>query len=81
MSLSREHKPSPWGRIAAENTRSSRLVPSTRYQGADPAMDADVLRVSVDLEPESVAMFAMPGRPSEVIRLLSVRTPAPDLGA
>ena len=73
-----EHKPSPWGRIAAENARSSHLVPSNRYRGSDPAIDADVLRVSVDLDPEAVAGFAVPGHPSEVIRLLSVPAPDPE---
>lgn len=76
MRMTPEHKPSPWGRIAAENARSSHLVPSDRYRGADPTIDADALRV--DLDPEAVAGFAVPGHPSEVIRLLSVPTPDPE---
>jgi len=80
MSFAPEHKPSPWGRIAAENARSSHLVPSDRFHGSDPAIDADVLRVSVDLDPAAIAGFADPGRPSEVIRLLTVPAPGPDSG-
>lgn len=80
MRLSPEHKPSPWGRIAVENARSSHLVPSDRYRGSDPAIDADVLRVTVDLDPNAVAGFAAPGYPDVVIRLLSVPVPDPETG-
>lgn len=75
MPLEPEHKPSPWGRVAAENARSSRFVPPDRLTGFDAAIDADLLRRSVELDPAELASLMGPVRPTVVSRLLAARTP------
>ena len=41
MSMQPEHKPHPWDRVAAENSKAARFSPGPHLMGIDPSPDAE----------------------------------------